>query len=682
MAKLVGVDVGGTFTDVVAIDDAGIRTIKLATENRDTAQAVLAGVLEVGGENATLFNHASTRGLNAVITRDLPKIAFLTTFGHRDILDAGRTWRPATDQTNPHWRRRFGDTQAPLVPRYLRRGIMERITADGQILIDLDEDQAGEQIAVLRECEVGGVAICLLNAYVDPRHEIRLRELVREQLPEIPCVISSDVSPLAKEYDRASTTVIDVLMRLIYKDYSQNLHSGLEAMQFGGTLNFANCAAQLLPADVAMERPHQMVFAGPAAGAIASMHFGKMIAKGNLLCADIGGTSCDISLVSDFRPYVNTTFELEHDLVVNALSIEVSSIGAGGGSLAWVSSAGELQVGPGSAGADPGPACYAKGGELPTLTDACVLMGILDPDSFAGGRFSLQPELSRKAFLGLDCNLAFGDRVRHAFHVGLSNIAEGLTNVAIHHGIDPRDFSIMAFGAAGPMLLPAVLERLQAAEVIVPPHPGHFSALGLVSSDQTFSDSRSVYRVLTPDVADEIDRVFREMEEAMCVRLHHILPEPVFVRAFDGRLLGQSWETPFIPIPPGPITGSVVEQMIANFHTTYELRSGNRFPSIPVQSVTYRIETIVPTEKVEYPRLEERRGKTPPARRIVELDYLAEETVLAGEYWRPDLRCGDEIRGAAIVREEGSTTLLLQDQLLIVGNYGELHISNAGAKWR
>lgn len=675
MDKLVGIDVGGTFTDVVAVDEHGIRTIKLAADRANTAGTVLTGANEIQSKDAKSFNHASTRGLNAVITRRLPKIAFLTTIGHRDMLDAGRTWRPSADQTNPHWRRQFGDTARPLVPRYLRRGIMERITSEGEILVELDEGQAHEQIAVLKECNVEGVAICLINSYVDPRHEIRLRDLVKEILGDIPCVISSKISPLAKEYDRASTTVIDVFMRLIYGDYTAELKSGLDALHFDGTLNYANCAAQLLSAEAAMERPHQMVFAGPAAGTIAGTHFGKMIAKGNLLCADVGGTSCDISLISDFRPYVNTTFELEHDLVVNALSVEVSSIGAGGGSLVSVSSAGELQVGPGSAGSEPGPACYGKGGTKPTLTDACLLMGIIDPKNFAGGRLELRPELSKRAFEQLDSGLSVGDRIRHAFHVGLNNIAEGLANVAIQHGVDPRDFSIMAFGAAGPMLLPSVLEALHASEVIVPPHPGHFSALGLVSSEQTYSDSRSGYRILKREVAEEIDEVFREMEAALRMRLQRTLPDPVFVRAFDGKLLGQSWETPFIPIPPGPITPDVVEQMTENFHSTYELRSGNRFPSIPVQSVTYRIETVVPTAKVEYPRLSRRDGEMPQPRRRITLDHLKTEPIPAGEYWRSDLQYGDEIRGAAVIREESATTLILEDQVMIVGEYGEMHIS-------
>ncbi|MDQ2803293.1 MAG: hydantoinase/oxoprolinase family protein, partial [Pseudomonadota bacterium] len=429
---LIGVDVGGTFTDVVAISGETIRTAKIATDPRSTERSVLEGAGEVGVRDATAFNHASTHGLNALITRRLPKIAFLTTLGHRDILDAGRVWRPADALTNPHWRRSFGDAARPLVPRYLRRGIRERIVADGQVLLALDEAQAREQLRILGKCGIQGVAICLLNAYVSRRHEERLRELVREELGAVACSISSEVLPLAK----ASTTVIDVFMQLIYGDYTRRLDQGLRELGFRGSLNYANCAAELVPADVAMERPFEIVFAGPAAGTVASAHFGHLIDAANLLCADVGGTSCDISLVTGGRPSVNTTFEVEHDLIVNALSNEVASIGAGGGSLVTISHAGELQVGPGSAGADPGPACYDKGGQQPTTTDTCVLMGLIDPNGFAGGRMKLHPELSRQAFERLDTVLSLEQRVNYAFNVAINNIAEGVVNIAIQHGID------------------------------------------------------------------------------------------------------------------------------------------------------------------------------------------------------------------------------------------------------
>lgn len=674
---MIGVDVGGTFTDVVAISDGVISTVKVATDVHDTERGVLRGAEEIGVADSAVFNHASTHGLNAIITRRLPKVAFLTTLGHRDILDIGRTWRPLEALTDPNWRRPFGDAARPLVRRYLRRGIRERLTADGGVLIPLDEDQAREQLAVLRRCEVEGVAICLLNAYLNRHHEERLRQLVIEELGDIPVSISSEVSPLAKEYARASTTVVDVFMKLIYTDYTKRLDSGLRELGFAGDLNFADCAAHLVRADVAMEHPFRVVFAGPAAGTVASAHFAKLLGLENLLCADVGGTSCDMSLVTAGEPFVNTTFELEHDLVVNALSNEVDSIGAGGGSLVTITPTGELQVGPGSAGADPGPACYGLGGTQPTLTDVCLLMGVLDADAFAGGRMKLDAGLAKAAFEALDSPLSFEQRVRYAFDIGLNNIAEGVVNIAIKNGIDPRDYSLVAYGAAGPMLLPAALDLVHAREVIVPPHPGLFSALGLVSSDLVYADSRSAYTMLTPDAATSIDKVYRQMEEQLRERINDER-EITLVRSFDGRLAGQSWETPFIAVPDGEIDAAAVEQMIANFHDRYEQRSGNRFEALPVQGVTYRVDAVLAAEKVEYPPVPERAGGGgPEPTRHLELHHLGDGVLTAGEYQRADLCRGDVVEGPAVIREPLSTTLLVSGQRAEVGTYGELRITRA-----
>src|SRR5215207_5754000 len=285
---MIGVDVGGTFTDVVLVRDGAITTVKVPTNVHETEQGVLEGVREAGVADSVLFNHASTAGLNAILTRRLPKVAFLTTQGHRDILDIGRTWRPLEALTDPSWRRPFGDAARPLVPRYLRRGVLERTLTDGSHLIELDEDQAREQLAVLKRCEVQGVAICLLNAYVNDEHEQRLRELVREELGDLACSVSAEVSPLAKEFARASTTVIDVFMKLIYGRYTDRLKEGLDAQGFRGQLNLADCASMLVPVDVAMNQPFRVVFSGPAAGTISCAHFGRLLDDPNLLCADVG----------------------------------------------------------------------------------------------------------------------------------------------------------------------------------------------------------------------------------------------------------------------------------------------------------------------------------------------------------------------------------------------------------
>ncbi len=670
---MMAVDVGGTFTDVVAVSDGAIRTAKVSTRIGAVDEGVVEGAAELDVATAPVFNHASTHGLNAIITRSLPKIGFLTTAGHRDIVDIGRCWRPDAALTDPSWRRSFGDAAKPLVPRYLRRGIVERLKADGSVFTPLDEAQARAELEVLARCKVQGVAICLLNAYTNDIHERRLRELVREVLGDVPCSVSSEISPLAKEYARASTTLVDVFMKIIYADYTRRLDAGLRAAGFGGQLNFADCTANLIPAADAMEAPFRVVFAGPAAGTVGSAHFGRQIDAPNLLCADVGGTSCDISLVSAGQPFVNTTFELEHDLIVNALSNDISSIGAGGGSIVAISPSGDVTVGPESAGADPGPACYGRGGTQPTMTDVCLLAGLLDPDGFAGGRMQLDPARATAAFEALDTPLPFAHRVRYAWDIGLNNVAEGIFNIAIKQGIDPRDYSLMAFGAAGPLLLPALADLIHVKSVIVPPHPGLFSALGLLSADQAYSISQSAYTVLTADTAPDIARIFDDMETRLRRRLG-ANQDVELVRSFDGQLVGQTWETPFVPVPPGAIDAASIAAMIANFHDAYAARNGNRFEAIPVQGVTYRLSAVVHTDKVAYTELAPRQGA--PLRPIGSsvLRYVGDAEELAQIYAREDLCAGDVVQGPAIVREALSTTYLTRNQVGEVGRLGEIVI--------
>ena len=673
----VAVDVGGTFTDVVAVRDGRIATVKVPTDLVDSARGVLSGLAEIGIADASVFNHASTAGLNAVLTRRLPKVALLCTAGHRDILDIGRNWRPAEAVSDPRWRRSFGDAARPLVPRYLRRGVHERMLPDGREFLALDEARARAELGVLAKCAVEGVAIALLHAYLAPAHEQRLRELVREVLGDLPCAISSEVSPLAGEYPRTVTTVIDVMMRIIYGDYTARLDAGLAALGFRGRWHYADCAAMLAPVATAMARPSRVIFSGPAAGTSASAHFGALIGATRLICADVGGTSTDVSVVVDGRPVVNTSVELEHDLPVSTLSNEITSVGAGGGSIVAVSAAGAIRVGPESAGAEPGPACYDAGGALPTMTDACLVIGILDPERFMGGRRRLDVARARAAFAALDTPLDFAARVRSAFDTGLANIAEGILDIVIRNGIDPRDYALMCYGAAGPMLLPALLPLVQARAAIVPPHPGRFSALGLLSADRVFMESRSRYLALAPASAAAIDALYDELEASVRAQLGDE-PGARVLRSFDARMVGQAYETPFIDAPDGPIDAAAIAAMVARFHDTYERRAGNRFEQAPVQGVTFRVRAAVPVERASYARLAPRAGGGAPAPvRHVELEYLAAQRLCAAEYERAALAADDCIRGPAIVREPLSTTYLPPGHDLRVGAHGELVIAAA-----
>ena len=613
---MIGVDVGGTFTDVVAVRDGRIEVTKVPSDAAAPASAVIEGARRLGVEGSRVFNHASTMGLNAVITRRLPKVAFLTTEGFRDILDRGTIRRPLDGQTDPAWRRPFGDAARPLVPRYLRRGVVERTLADGSELLALDEGQARRQLAVLARCEVRGVAICLLNAYVNPAHEQRLRALTHEVLgDDVAVSISSDTSPLAKEYARASTTVIDVFMKLIFGRYSTQLDADLRGLGFDGELNFADCAATLLPWREALDKPFRIVFAGPAAGTISSTRLGAALGTGNLLCADVGGTSTDVSLVVDGAPFVNDTFEIEHDLVINALSTEVSSVGAGGGSIVSISPSGDVRVGPESAGSDPGPACYGRGGTAPTLTDACLLMGILDPAGFAGGEMRLDPELARRAFEALDTPLSLEQRVSFAYRLAVANIAEEVDQRRRPPRRRPARLHARGLRRRRP---DAAARRARAAGGAADRHPaapGPVLGLGLLSTDLVYYESRSAYVVLSPDSAAQVEDGYQQMERALRERVGAAADGVAVRRSFDGRLLGQSWETPFVDVGEEPITAETIPRWSSASTTSTSAATATASRYVPVQGVTYRVQLVVPADKIEHEAPARRRRRRRPRRR-------------------------------------------------------------------
>ena len=445
-------------------------------------------------------------------------------------------------------------------------------------------------------------------------------------------------------------------MKLIFTGYAHRLDGRLRDAGFAGELNFADCAATLLPWQEALEQPFRIVFAGPAAGTMSGRRLGEALGESNLVCCDVGGTSTDVSLVVDGAPFVDNTFELEHDLIINALSTEISSVGAGGGSIVSISASGDVVVGPASAGSDPGPACYGRGGTRPTVTDAALLMGILDPDGFAGGALRLDPELARRAVrvagdaapAGAAHRVRLPDRGREHRRGGHERRAPARRRPPrLHPGRVRRGRADAPAGGARPDARPA--RRRPAA-------PGNFSALGLLSTDLVYYDVRSAYVPLFPESAPQIERGLRGDGSAGCASApartaRSAAASTAGCSARAGRRRSCRSRTGRSTSPTWSSAST----------TTYERRYGNRFPSIPVQGVSYRVELRVPAEKVEFAPLRRRRAdarrraddRAPPLRR---------RAAQAAEHERGALPVGARIAGPAVIREGLATTFVVPGQ--------------------
>ena len=493
------------------------------------------------------------------------------------------------------------------------------------------------------------MAICLLHSYLNPQHEIRLRELVREVLGDVEVSISSEVSPHVREYTRSTTTTDRPADEAQVPRVHPPARGGTATRSASvAQFNYADCSAMLMPAAYAMERPHKLVVGGPAAGTVACAHFGSTSTRTNLLCADVGGTSCDISAGAR-RPAVGERHvrarvgsrgqrAVDRDRRPSARAADRSSRSA------RRASSGSAPTAP---GADPGPACYGKGGTAPTITDAAVAIGILDPDRFVGGKVPLHPDLALGAFEALDTSLPLSERIRQAWLIGLHNIAEGIIDIAIRRGLDVRDLSLdglrrgRADDAPGTARPPAAAERHRAAEprrvqcartaerrpgVLREPHPSrHPHGRARAPRSRRCSRRSSTVCSSRPGVSAE---------------------EATIRRTFDGRLLGQGWETPFVPVPTGPLGAKEIEQMIEAFHAEYEQRNGHRFAAFPVEGVTYRVQLVVPSDKVRFEHRAVRRAgeldprATAPARRT----STPAVRVTAACYERDDLLAGDVVR--------------------------------------
>jgi len=483
---IVGIDIGGTFTDLVCVlPDGVLKLAKLRSTPKNPARAVLDAVnhlrdaWDIDPASISRFVHGTTVATNAVIERKGARIGFIASEGFRDLLEIGRGNR-----------REIYDTvlkpQAPvfLAPRHLRHDVPARLDARGSVVQPLDEAALLAAVDELVALDVRAIAIVFLFSFLDPSQERRARTLILQRHPQLAVSLSSEVDPAFREYERACVTAFDAYLKPVLDQYLSQMEQGLAEAGVPARLQIMQSRGGVSSAGVARARPVRLFLSGPAAGAIGGAMTGRAVGRRDLISVDIGGTSCDIALAADGVPLLRSEGSIEGHPVRVAM-VDVNAIGAGGGSLAWLDGAGTLRVGPHSAGADPGPACYARGGREPTVTDASLALGWLDPANFAGGTVALDAGCARAAIrariavpLGMDI-----ERAALSIHrVVNAQMAEGIRMASIHRGIDPRGFSLVALGGGGGLHACALAEELDIAEVLVPRHPGVLSAIGLLAA--------------------------------------------------------------------------------------------------------------------------------------------------------------------------------------------------------
>ena len=670
----VGIDIGGTFTDVVLLDSATqeLHFGKVSTTPRDPADGFFNGLAKIVRQSerprdrAEGIVHGSTIATNAVLERRGSRMGLLVTAGFRDMFEIGRAYIPGIFTNPVSW-------QKPdrLVPLELVREIPERLAADGSVVRALDEGVARERIRELSEQGVAAIAISLLHSYMNPAHERRVRELVQEVAPDLAVTCSSDVLPEYREYERTMTTVLNAYVMPVVGSYLSSIDRRLSAEAFDVDVQIVRSDAGIMSLQAAREHPVNTVLSGPAGGVNGAVHFAALAGHPSVVTFDMGGTSTDICLSTGGEPRLSTDMWVS-DYPIRVPIIDITTIGAGGGSIARVTAAGALQVGPQSAGADPGPACYGGGGELPTVTDADAVLGWLPPE-LGGGEITLDVEAARRAVathIGEPLGLGVEEAAAGIVRIVTERMLGALRVVSVQRGIDPRELVLVAFGGAGPVH-GAELARLCGIEtVLVPPAPGVLSALGFLLAERrnVFTLTRIGFaQALALDAYNEdLQRLVGDSTRWL-EREGATPDEQEIVLSMDLRYRGQAYELP-IEVPRR-LTAEVMERVVERFHVEHRRRYGydQRFNRVEV--VNLRATAIGHLPKAEF-RPQPDAG--PDARdalvgsRRAHFGGRGHETAI---YARERLRPGNRVLGPAVVEQSDCTTVLGPEQELVVDGY-------------
>ena len=683
--RLTGVDVGGTFTDIVFADTETGQTLihKVPTTQDDPSQGVVAGIGELCSrsdlrrEAIDHVLHGTTIGTNAVLEYDGAVTGLITTAGYRDIVHIGRHQRPqhySIRQEVP-WQDR------PLARRRHRLTVAERLVPPrGDVLIPLDEAGVREAARALRDYGVEAIAVCFLFSYLNPAHEARARDIVREEAPDCFVCTSVEVAPQFREFERFTTALLNAFVGPRLRDYVARLEASLGQEGFAADLHVMCSNGGVATAATVARNPVQTLLSGPAAGILGGAWSGALSRRDRLITFDVGGTSADIGIVVDGR-FVEAT---ARDSWIGgypllAPMIDVHTIGAGGGSIAHVDSGGAVRVGPHSAGADPGPAAYGRGGTQPTVTDANLVLGRLDPDNFLGGAMRLDPDAARRAVGDLARRLGLGleEAAEGILTIVNANMANAISSRTAQKGLDPRGFALVAFGGAGPLHGAEVARALGIPEIIVPAYPGITSAVGLLTTDLKYDAVRTVFQAGDAIDLDRLNRDLAAMQEELARQLAAdgvAAIDAAFERSGDLRYVGQGYELR-VPFPEGPLDAAALRQILHRFGELHRVEYGHVFEASPIEIVNIRVSgigrmpKIAPSRPREGGSLAEALVKT--ARCAFRCDGGLDQ-LETPFYRRGLLPLGQRIAGPAIVLQTDSTTVVPPDATLTADASGNL----------
>jgi len=670
----IGVDIGGTFTDLVLMDDAtgAVHVGKLLTTPKEPAQAVEQGVVTLLREAASAprsvgtLIHGTTLATNALIERKGARTGLLTTAGFRDALEIGREGRYDMYDL-------FIDPPAPLVPRHLRLEVTERILPDGSVLTPLDESSARAAIGALLAAGVEAIAVSLLHAYRNPGHERALARLVREMAPDLPVACSSDVVPEIREFERTSTTAANVYVMPLMARYLEDLERKIHELGVTGTFYVMLSSGGIATPETAKRVPVRLVESGPAAGALAAARMAREAGEPRMLSFDMGGTTAKACVIDRGRPLIAREFEVARadrfkkgsGLPIRVPVIELIEIGAGGGSIAKIDSLGLLKVGPESAGADPGPACYALGGAEPTVTDADVVLGYLDPEFFLGGRMRLDMEAARRAIeqgVARPLGLSLTEAAWGIHRVVNENMAAAARIHGIERGKDLRAYPLFAFGGAGPVHAWQVGRILRVPRMLVPFGAGAISAWGLLVAPLAFDFVRTAPHQLETANWSRINGLFADMGAEGRAILHAagVADRDMTVRrTAEMRYVGQGHEVE-VEVPPGELGASSLAVLTAHFEAAYRALYSRTPMGVPIEALNWRVVVSGPAPEISM------RGATAgpdagaPLIKKTRPAYFPEAGgwVEAPVYDRYSLQAGARFEGPAIIEERESTTII------------------------